>query len=337
MGVDHFVVSSDGASIFLEQNGSGSPLVLVHGTSSDRWSFRFVEPLLAERFTLYAVDRRGRGQSGDSKDGYRIEQEFADIAAVVDSLAQPADVLGHSYGATVSLGAALLARNLRRLILYEPAPGISSVVPEFLARLDALLAEGKRDELLSTVMVEFAGSGPAELEQFRASPVWAPRVAAAHTIAREIRAEENYKPDPDAFATLSIPVMLLLGSESPGWQGRAPMWSTRCSEIVALEFPRFRGHLIFGDDVLRKESTWPGRMRHTRRSSGRELSNLSAPRTSPLERSQMSSASRTRRFATGWPKQRSMRESVTGSRPRNATSCASFAATTSVCGWSVTF
>jgi pimeloyl-ACP methyl ester carboxylesterase len=41
------VVSSDGTQIACEQRGSGSPLVLVHGTSADRSSFRFVEPLLA--------------------------------------------------------------------------------------------------------------------------------------------------------------------------------------------------------------------------------------------------------------------------------------------------
>jgi pimeloyl-ACP methyl ester carboxylesterase len=77
-----------------------------------------------------------------------------------------------------------------------------------------------RDELLRTFMVEFVGFGPEELEQLRASPVWAPRVAAAHTIPREIRAEENYEPDPDAFAALPAPVILLLGSESPEWARR---------------------------------------------------------------------------------------------------------------------
>jgi pimeloyl-ACP methyl ester carboxylesterase len=69
----------------------------------------------------------GRGESGDSTNDYAIEQEFADIAAIVDSLAQPADLFGHSYGATVALGAASLARNLRRLILYQPAVSRRSI------------------------------------------------------------------------------------------------------------------------------------------------------------------------------------------------------------------
>jgi alpha-beta hydrolase superfamily lysophospholipase len=58
------VVSSDGTQIAYQRSGSGPPLVLAHGTSGDRSSFRLVEPLLARRFTVCAVDRRGRGRSG---------------------------------------------------------------------------------------------------------------------------------------------------------------------------------------------------------------------------------------------------------------------------------
>lgn len=217
MAANHLFVSADGTRIVGSKSGSGPPLVFVHGTSVDRWSVRFIEPLLAERFTVYAVDRRGRGLSGDSQSDYRIDQEFADIAAVVDSLEEPVDLFGHSYGATVALGAAPLARNLRRLILYEAAPGIPSAPADLLAKLDGLLAENRREEVLSTFMVEVAGLSPDELEQLRISPVWAPRIAAAHTIPREIRAEESYTPDPHGFAALSSPVMLLTGSESPEW------------------------------------------------------------------------------------------------------------------------
>ena len=217
MAADHLVASADGTRISCSKSGSGPPLVFVHGTSVDRWSVRFIEPLLAERFTVYAVDRRGRGLSGDSESDYRIDQEFADVASVVDSLGESADLFGHSYGATVALGAAPLARNLRRLILYDPAPGIPSDTADLLAKIDGLLAEDRREEILSTFMVEVAGLSRDDLEQLRASPVWAPRAAAAHTIPREIRAEESYTPNPDAFAALSIPVMLLTGSESPEW------------------------------------------------------------------------------------------------------------------------
>jgi pimeloyl-ACP methyl ester carboxylesterase len=236
--VEH-VTSDDGTRITYERSGSGRPLVLVHGTSVERFSFRFVEPLLTDRFTLYAVDRRGRGESGDSTDGYALEQEFADIAAVVDSLAEPADLFGHSYGATVALGAALLARNLRRLILYEPAPGIPQVDPDLPDRLDALLAEGEREQLLSVFLTK-VGLDPEALEQLRASPVWGLRVAAAHTIPRELRAEESYQPDSSAFAALAVPALLLLGTESP-------QWAEKGTEVAQSVLPESRVAVLEGE------------------------------------------------------------------------------------------
>lgn len=238
MASEHRVVSADGTRIGCSKSGSGPPLVFVHGTGTDRSSVRFIEPLLAERFTVYAVDRRGRGLSGDSGGEYLIDQEFADIAAVVDSLGEPADLFGHSYGATVALGSAPLARNLRRLILYEPAPGIPSDTTGLPAKLDALLAQDRREEALSVFMREVAGLTADALDRLRASPVWTQRVAAAHTIPREIRAEESYVPDPDTFAALSIPVMLITGSESPDWAMRGTkLAGSLCpgSRIVTLQ------------------------------------------------------------------------------------------------------
>lgn len=209
------VPSSDGTPISYRRSGEGPPLVLVHGTAGAHWSFRFLVPTLVDRFTVYAIDRRGRGDSGDRAD-YVIEHEFEDVAAVVDSVAEPASLFGHSYGATVALGAAAVARNLRKLVLYEPAPGISGVSGEDIARIDALVARDERDEALVHALRSF-GLTAEELEQMRGSPTWAARVAAAHTVTREVRAEEAYHVDSERFGALAVPVLLLLGEESPGW------------------------------------------------------------------------------------------------------------------------
>jgi pimeloyl-ACP methyl ester carboxylesterase len=204
----------------------------------EHFTFRFVEPLLSDRFTLYAIDRRGRGESGDSSDGYEIEEEFADVAVLVDSLEEPADLFGHSYGATVALGAAALARNVRRLVVYEPAPGVPQVASELLARLDALLAEGEREALLSVFLTE-VGFDAAALEQLRASPLWPERVAAAHTIARELRAEESYQPM-EALSSCAIPVLLLLGGESPEWAKKG-------TELIQSLLPDSRVAVLEGE------------------------------------------------------------------------------------------
>jgi pimeloyl-ACP methyl ester carboxylesterase len=71
------VRSKDGTLIAFQKSGTGAPLVLVHGTSADHTRWAPVLPPLASRFTVYAMDRRGRGGSGDT-DPYAIEREFED-------------------------------------------------------------------------------------------------------------------------------------------------------------------------------------------------------------------------------------------------------------------
>src|SRR3712207_8086243 len=102
------VTSVDGTSIAYWRSGEGPPLVLVHGTAADHSRWAPVLPAFEQRFTVYAIDRRGRGGSGDSGD-YAIEREFEDVAEVVDSLGESVNLLGHSYGALCALEAALLA------------------------------------------------------------------------------------------------------------------------------------------------------------------------------------------------------------------------------------
>ena len=91
------VKSADGTSIAYKKTGEGPPLVLIHGTTADHSHWEMVLPLLAEHFTVYAIDRRGRGKSGDASD-YRAELEFKDVAAVVDMIDEPAILLGQYYG-----------------------------------------------------------------------------------------------------------------------------------------------------------------------------------------------------------------------------------------------
>jgi pimeloyl-ACP methyl ester carboxylesterase len=79
------VRSKDGTLIAYERSGTGPALVLVHGTTADQKRWASVLPMLEQQLTVYAVDRRGRGQSGDSA-VYSIEREYEDIAAVVDSI-----------------------------------------------------------------------------------------------------------------------------------------------------------------------------------------------------------------------------------------------------------
>jgi len=215
MSVQKFV-SKDGTPIACFKSGAGTPLVLVHGTTADhsRWA-----PVLAafeKHFTVYACDRRGRGESGDAA-GYAMDREFEDIAAVIDGIGGPVDVLAHSYGALCSLEAAARARNLRRLVLYEPPipAGVNIYPPGVIDRLQALLDAGDRDGVVSMFMAEVPRVPPDQLALMKSLPAWRARVSAAHTIVRELRADEHYSFDPSRVGGARAPTLLLLGGASP--------------------------------------------------------------------------------------------------------------------------
>src|SRR5687767_1129250 len=108
------VESRDGTRIAFWRSGSGPPLLLVHGATADHTTtWRFVLQEFERRFTVYAMDRRGRGCSGDSA-AYDLQREAEDVVAVIDSIGEPVHLLGHSYGGLCAIEAALLTRNVRR-------------------------------------------------------------------------------------------------------------------------------------------------------------------------------------------------------------------------------
>lgn len=126
MTTPDFTVESDGVSIGVFVHGGGTPLVMVHGSIADHTTFDALVEELAPACATYRMDRRGFGASGDGPE-YSIEQDLADVAAVVDEISArsggPVAVFGHSYGANCALGGAVSSDNVSQLILYEPSLG----------------------------------------------------------------------------------------------------------------------------------------------------------------------------------------------------------------------
>ncbi|MGA2106971.1 MAG: alpha/beta hydrolase [Syntrophorhabdales bacterium] len=211
-------MSRDGTSIAFQRSGAGVPLVLVHGTSSTLQTWAPVLPFLERHFTVYAIDRRGRGESGDSAAPYAMEREFEDVAAVVDAIGDSVHLFGHSYGAICALEASLLTARIDRLILYEPPiPESSSHAGDdkVLEKMQNLLAAGDREAVVTTVMREMVRRPPQEIQLSKSMPAWPSRVAAVHTIPREILALRKYSFEPHRFKAAVSPTLLLLGGESP--------------------------------------------------------------------------------------------------------------------------
>lgn len=233
------VPSRDGTPIAFQRRGTGPPLVLVHGMASDHTRWNPLLEYLEEHFTVYAMDRRGRGESGDA-DEFSFGREVEDVAALANSPGRPVNLYGHSYGAICALDAALKIPQLRRLVLYEPCTPND---PDCIDRIQNLIDQGNLEEALRTFLRDVALMSPDEIDAFRARPTWPARVATVHTLAREMRAENEFRIDHRRLQDLRVPTLLLLGADSPP-EVTAP------TESVHAALPDSRIHLLPGQQHM---------------------------------------------------------------------------------------
>jgi pimeloyl-ACP methyl ester carboxylesterase len=213
------VTTPDGVRIAYEVSGDGPPVVMVHGAGSARWSFDLVVPHLERRFTVARIDRRGRGDSSDGEE-YALQDEFADVAAVVRELGPDALLFGHSYGGLVAAGAAL-ELDLPRLALYEPAMGGVLTTAETIERWERLIGEGDRDTVVREFLRDVAGNDDAAIDMLASTPMWEARREVVPTLPRELRAELAHPFDASVIREIGAPTLLLVGSESPEWAVRS--------------------------------------------------------------------------------------------------------------------
>lgn len=232
------VTSSDGVRIACEVSGDGTPVVFVHGAGSARWSFELVRPLLDTDCTVIAIDRRGRGDSSDGE-GYRVESEFEDVAAVVSDAGEGAVLVGHSYGGLIAAGAAQLLEGLPRLVLYEPPMGGLLAERATIDRWEDLIRDGDRDLMVREFFRDVAGYSEEEIDELARSPVWERRKEVSPTVPRELRAELAFRIDQAALTTIAAPTLMLLGSESPDW-------ARRSTEAYSEAIPGAQVHILQG-------------------------------------------------------------------------------------------
>jgi pimeloyl-ACP methyl ester carboxylesterase len=216
--IERFTVrSSDGVPISVQKAGSGPALLLVHGAllnGSLTWGG--VLPTLAERFTLYAMDRRGRAPSGDAV-AYSLDAEGDDIAQVVRAIGPPLKVLGHSYGALASIAAENRFAGVERLILYEPPLRIEPLGPrgeEVVARMQAALDAGDRAGVVTIFLRDQIGVPTEQLARMEASPIWPVVLEISSTLPRESREVNTVRSWQERLARWKTPVTMMLGTES---------------------------------------------------------------------------------------------------------------------------
>lgn len=195
--------------------GEGPPLVLIHGTFSDqRTNWMYVKPLLAPHVTGFAMARRGRGGS-DATMGHAVADEIADAVALIRHIGAPVDLLGHSYGAPVALGAAAEAPDLvRKLVVYEPPrpDRFDADAADSLARLaEAGDWQGFAMRFFGDVLLV----PQADIAAMQGTEDWDNIIADAPASLGDLRAITRHRFDPDGYRGLAMPVLLQTGTESP--------------------------------------------------------------------------------------------------------------------------
>ena len=239
------VPSQDGTKIAFDQMGQGPAVVLVCGGSVDRMSNAGLAAALADHFTVYNFDRRGRGDSGDAET-YAVEREIEDIAAVIDAAGGSAFLYGISSGAALALDAtAALPAKVTKLALYEPPYIIGDSRPRPPADTARIYREfvsaGRRDAAAEYFMAKVVGLPPEFVAQARNSPWWPAQEALAHTLAYDATIMGDYSLPAKLAATVTTPTLVAAGGAT--WD-----WMRATAEALAKALPHGEYRVLPGQE-----------------------------------------------------------------------------------------
>lgn len=234
------VLSADGTSIAVERSGAGPTLVIVVGAFCDRTTTVALTPLLADRFTVYEYDRRGRGDSGDTTP-YAIAREVEDLAAVIGASGGSAFVYGHSSGAALALEAAAAGQPIGKLAVYEP-PYTGDEVDDgsgtMLSRIESALADGDPD-LAAQFFMQGVGTPDHVITMMKAGPGWARMRALAPTLPYDLILSAHGSALVPTLASVSVPTLAMAGG------GSFP-WAFEGAEKLAATMPNARAQSLPG-------------------------------------------------------------------------------------------
>jgi pimeloyl-ACP methyl ester carboxylesterase len=211
-----YVTSKDGTTIAYDRIGDGPPVVLVSGGSVDRSSNAGLAEQLADRFTVFNYDRRGRGPSGDTQP-YAVQREIEDIDAVIGAAGGPAGLYGSSSGAALALLATAAGSPVSKLALWEP-PWILDETrrppADTATTYRDLVAQDRRGDAVEYFMSKVVGMPDEFVASARTQPWWPWQEALAHTLAYDAEIMADYSLPVDAIKRVTVPTLVLVGAAS---------------------------------------------------------------------------------------------------------------------------
>jgi pimeloyl-ACP methyl ester carboxylesterase len=228
------VLGKGGVALGYRQVGQGPGVVLMHGSMSSGYNHVQLACALADRFTVYIPDRRGRGLSGPYGEPHSVRDDVDDLDALLAHTGAQS-VFGLSSGAIICLQAALSLPAIRRAAIFEPPLFVDPAVPEaILARFDGEMAQGKLAAAMVTGMLG-AQMGPpifsrlprwvlewltARLmasESKRPQGEYVSMGALAPTLHYDFQIVAETSGDLERFRAIPAEVLLLGGSKSPAY------------------------------------------------------------------------------------------------------------------------
>src|ERR1700730_19273356 len=178
-------LSKDGTPIAFDRIGNGPPVILVDGALCYRGmgqSGQLAE-LLAQYFTVFTYDRRGRGARGETAP-YAVEREVEDIAALLSEAGGAAFLWGMSSGAVLALEAATRLNGIKKLALYEAPFIVDNSRPTTerdWVRIAGAVAANRRSEAIK-LFLKLVGVPAFFIAVMPLMPIWSKLKAIAHTL-----------------------------------------------------------------------------------------------------------------------------------------------------------
>ena len=220
--------SKDGTAIAFNRIGDGHPLILIDGALCyrDLGPSRELAELLGRHFTVFTYDRRGRGESTDTRP-YAVERELEDIEAILNEAGGEAYAWGLSSGAVLALEAASRLDGITKLALYEAPFIVDASRPttqDDWVRIDTAVARNQRGEAIKLFM-QSVGLPRFMIRLMQLTPIWSKLKRVAHTLPYDgaiVKENQLGKPlSATQWAGVKIPTLVMSGGKSAEWMRRA--------------------------------------------------------------------------------------------------------------------
>lgn len=243
------VRSKDGTSIAYERIGSGPAVILVGGGAVDRSENAPLASELAQHFTVYNYDRRGRGDSRDTLP-YAVQREIEDMEALITEAGGSAHLYGASSGGALAMEAAAAGLAVDKIAVYEVPYSMTDdrvrQWQQYVEKLGALLAEGRRGDAFALFMA-VAGASEEMIASARNSPVWPGCEAIAPTLAYDAACIGDGRPPKDRLATITQPTLVATGGASPdSFVGGGGSFFDQAADAITASIPDAQRQTVEG-------------------------------------------------------------------------------------------